>query len=320
MSRSLLYLMLAAYAANSPGACDKSAASQSAAGSSAGGSGRRLDEPRRPACAKYFTPRSMPRSCPVPARRRHGAQSRVRSGRPAATFSCPSPRRISRASTRARNTSPIRCRCRVLATGPCRTQSASRPTRPLNRACTIQLVANEGFFKQSGAQLGQDARRRVQQAVRDESLTAARQAFSDAIPCRRCAFALDPADPPPHVTRVSKSFLAALIAFSVAAGAGANPRAPGRRAPRAPSRRWIRPTQGNRLGVPAIRQAGRPGLRARRLPRRAHCVRARLRLGRPRATRAHHHRHAVRHWLHVQAVRRRQHRALGGRAQTEFRR
>ena len=57
MARAVLYLLLAATLANSPGGWDKSGASQSpAADPSAGGSGGEWKNLGATACAKYFTP------------------------------------------------------------------------------------------------------------------------------------------------------------------------------------------------------------------------------------------------------------------------
>ncbi|HEY7896324.1 MAG TPA: hypothetical protein VIC24_15590 [Gemmatimonadaceae bacterium] len=155
MSRSLLYLMLAATLANSPGACDKSAASQSAAGSSAGGSGGDWTSLGATACAKYFTPEINAALLPGPG------TPKTRSAKSCTVGTAGGNIQLSLASE---NLASFNAGAQYLpdtvplpGVGDRALQDAVGITayKAPDRVCTIELVANEGFFKQSGAQLGQ---------------------------------------------------------------------------------------------------------------------------------------------------------------------
>ncbi len=155
MTRPLLYLMLAATLANSPGACDKSAASQSAAGSSAGGSGGDWTSLGATACARYFTPEINAALLPGPGTPKTRSATSCTVGTAGGNIQL---------SLSADNLASFNAGAQYLpdtvplpGVGDRALQDAVgiKAYKAPNRVCTIELVGNEGFFKQSGAQLGQ---------------------------------------------------------------------------------------------------------------------------------------------------------------------
>jgi len=156
MARPLLYLMLAATLTNSPGACDKSASSQSAAaGSSAGGSGGAWTSLGATACAKYFTPdvNAALMTGPGTPKTRNATSCTVEAAGGSIQLSLISENVASfnAGVNFLPDTVPLP------GVGDRALQDAVGITayKAPDRVCTFVLVADEGYFKQSGAQLGQ---------------------------------------------------------------------------------------------------------------------------------------------------------------------
>jgi len=156
MIRPLLYLVLAAAIANSPGACEKSGTSQSAAaGSSAASSGGEWTSLGATACAKYFTPEINAALLPGPG------TPKTRSAKSCTVEAAGGNIQLSLASE---NMASFNAGAKFLpdtvplpGVGDRALQDAVGITayKAPDRVCTIMLVGNDGFFKQSGAQLGQ---------------------------------------------------------------------------------------------------------------------------------------------------------------------
>ena len=156
MARPLLYLVLAATLANSPGACEKSASSQSAAaGSSAGGSGGDWTSLGATACAKYFTPEVNAALLPGPGtpKTRSATSCTVdtNGGNIQLSLSSENIASFNAGATFLPDTVPLP------GVGDRALQDAVGIVayKAPDKVCTIELVGNEGFFKQSGGQLGQ---------------------------------------------------------------------------------------------------------------------------------------------------------------------
>ena len=156
MARPLLYLVLAATLANSPGACEKSAASQSAAaGSSAGGSGGDWTSLGATACAKYFTPEVNAALLTGPG------TPMTRSATSCTVEAAGGNIQLSLASE---NIASFNAGVKYLpdtvalpGVGDRALQDAVGITayKAPDRVCTILLAGDDGYFKQSGPQLGQ---------------------------------------------------------------------------------------------------------------------------------------------------------------------
>lgn len=152
----MLYLALAATLANSPGGCEKSASSQSAAaGSSAGGSGGAWTSLGATACAKYFTPEVNAALLPGPS------TSKTRSATSCTVGTTGGNIQLSLSSD---NLASFNAGAKFLpdtvplpGVGDRALQDAIGIVayKAPDRVCTIELLGNIGFFKQSGAQLGQ---------------------------------------------------------------------------------------------------------------------------------------------------------------------
>ncbi|HEX5180570.1 MAG TPA: hypothetical protein VFW04_14630 [Gemmatimonadaceae bacterium] len=156
MTRAALYLMLAATLANSPGTCEKSASSQSAAADpSAGGSGGDWTRLGAGACAKYFTPEVNAALLPGPGtpKTRNATSCTVEAADGSIQLSLSS-------DNIASFNAGVKFLPDTLAlpgVGDRALQYTGGITayKAPNRVCTFLLVANEGYFKQSGARLGQ---------------------------------------------------------------------------------------------------------------------------------------------------------------------
>ena len=156
MARALLYLVLAATLANSPGACEKSGSSRSAAADpSAGGSGGAWTSLGATACAKYFTREVNAALLPGPG------TTKTRS---ATSCTVETPGGNIQLSLSSENVVSFNAGAKFLpdtvalpGVGDRALQYADGIVawKAPDRACTILLVGNDGFFKQSGAQLGQ---------------------------------------------------------------------------------------------------------------------------------------------------------------------
>jgi len=154
MARPLFYLMLAAMLANSPGACGESASSQSAAASSSvGGSAGDWTSLGARACAKYFTPDVNAALLPGPG---------TPKTRSAKSCTVETPGGNIQLSLNSENLASFNAGAAYLpdtvplpGVGDRALQYAVGITayKAPNRVCTILLVGNDGFFKQSGAQL-----------------------------------------------------------------------------------------------------------------------------------------------------------------------
>jgi hypothetical protein len=156
MVRALFYFMLAATLANSPGTCDKSESSQSAAvDSSAGGSGGDWTSLGATACAKYFTPELNAALLPGPGtpKTRNAKSCTVEAAGGNIQLSLSSE---SLASFNA-GAKYLPDTVALPGVGDRALQDAVGIVayKAPDRVCTILLVGNDGFFKQSGAQLGQ---------------------------------------------------------------------------------------------------------------------------------------------------------------------
>ena len=154
MARPLFYLMLAATLATSPGICGKSESSQSAVvGSGAEGSGGDWTSLGATACAKYFTPEVNAALLPVPGtpKTRNATSCIVEAGEGRIQLSLNSENleSFNAGATYLPDTVP------VPGVGDRALQYTVGITayKAPNRVCTFLLVANEGYFKQSGAQL-----------------------------------------------------------------------------------------------------------------------------------------------------------------------
>lgn len=156
MTRALFYLMLAATLANSPGACDKSGSSQAAAADpSAGGSGGEWKNLGATACAKYFTPEVNAALLPGPGTpKTHNATS----------CTVETPGGNIQLSLNSETVASFNAGAQYLpdtvalpGVGDRALQYTLGITayKAPDRVCTFLLVGNDGFFKQSGAQLGQ---------------------------------------------------------------------------------------------------------------------------------------------------------------------
>ncbi|HEX6807637.1 MAG TPA: hypothetical protein VF118_06590 [Gemmatimonadaceae bacterium] len=155
MVRPLFYLMLAATLANSPGACENSGSSQLAAGDpSAGASGGDWTSLGATACAKYFSPEILAALLPGPgAPKTRSATSctvEVNGGNIQLSLSSENVASFNAGAKFLPDTVPLP------GVGDRALQDAVGITayKAPDRVCTIMLVGNEGFFKQSGAQLG----------------------------------------------------------------------------------------------------------------------------------------------------------------------
>jgi len=155
MARAVLYLLLAATLANSPGGWDKSGASQSpAADPSAGGSGGEWKNLGATACAKYFTPEVNAALLPGPG---------TPKTRNATSCTVETPGGSIQLSLASEKVASFNAGAQFLpdtvalpGVGDRALQYADgiAAWKAPDRVCTILLVGNDGFFKQSGAQLG----------------------------------------------------------------------------------------------------------------------------------------------------------------------
>jgi hypothetical protein len=155
MARPLFYLMLAAMLTNSPGPFGNVDSSQSAAPrSSAAGSGVPWTSLGATACAKYFTPEVTAALLPGPG------TPKTRSAKSCTVDATGGNIQLSLASE---NLASFNAGAKFLPDTVPLPGVGDRALRDAvgivaykapDRVCTIQLVGNEGFFKQSGAQLG----------------------------------------------------------------------------------------------------------------------------------------------------------------------
>ncbi|HKT07873.1 MAG TPA: hypothetical protein VJR24_08260 [Gemmatimonadaceae bacterium] len=155
MSRAVFYLMLAATLANSPGTCEKSDSTQSAAAEpSAGGSGGEWKNLGATACAKYFTPKVNAALMTNPG---------VPKTRNATSCTVEAAGGNIQLSLSAENITSFNAGVQFLpdtvalpGVGDRAVQYTDGITayKAPNRVCTFLLVGNDGYFKQSGAQLG----------------------------------------------------------------------------------------------------------------------------------------------------------------------
>lgn len=156
MIRALFYLMLAATLANSPGVRSKSALSQSAAAApSVAGSGGSWTSLGATACAKYFTPEVNAALLPGPGTTKTRSATSCTVGTPGGSIQL---------SLSAENVASFNAGASFLPDTVPLSHVGDRALqyaggiaawKAPDRACSIQLVGNDGFFKQSGPQLGQ---------------------------------------------------------------------------------------------------------------------------------------------------------------------
>lgn len=156
MARAVLYLMLAATLANSPGTCEKSASSQSAAAEpSAGGSGGDWTGLGAGACAKYFTPEVNAALLPGPGtpKTRNATSCTVEAAGGSIQLSLSSDNIASFNS--GVKFLPDTVALPGVGDRALQYTGGIKAYKAPNRVCTFLLVADDGYFKQSGAQLGQ---------------------------------------------------------------------------------------------------------------------------------------------------------------------
>jgi hypothetical protein len=156
MTRPLFYLVIAVTLANSPGACRDSGSSQSAAsGSSAGESAGDWTSLGATACATYFTPEVNAALLPGPG------TPKTRSAKSCTVEAVGGNIQLSLSSE---NIASFNAGATYLPDTVALPGVGDRALQDAvgivafkapNRVCTIMLVGNEGFFKQSGPQLGQ---------------------------------------------------------------------------------------------------------------------------------------------------------------------
>lgn len=155
MVRPLFYLMLAATLVHPPGACEKSGSSQSASAGSAGGSGSAWTSLGATACAKYFTPDVNASLLPGPG---------MPKTRNATSCTVETPGGNIQLSLHSENLASFNAGAGFLPDTVALAGVGDRALRYTlgitafkapNRVCTFLLVGNDGFFKQSGAQLSQ---------------------------------------------------------------------------------------------------------------------------------------------------------------------
>ena len=155
MARPLFYLVLAAMLGNAAAARPKSAARQSAAALSSGGNADAdWTSLGATACAKYFTPNILAALLPGPGtpktRSAKSCTVEANGGNIQLSLASESIASFNAGVKFLPDTMPLR------GVGDRAVQDAVGITaykRP-NRVCTINLVGNGGFFKQSGPQLG----------------------------------------------------------------------------------------------------------------------------------------------------------------------
>jgi hypothetical protein len=155
MGRAVLYVMLAATLANSPGSCEKSASSQLAdAGTSAGESGGAWTSLGATACAKYFTPEVNAAILPGPGtpktRSATSCTVEVTGGNIQLSLSSENLASFNAGASFLPDTVPLP----GVGDRALRDAVGIAAYKAPDRVCTIEAVGNEGFFKQSGAQLG----------------------------------------------------------------------------------------------------------------------------------------------------------------------
>ncbi|HKV51053.1 MAG TPA: hypothetical protein VJO52_07635 [Gemmatimonadaceae bacterium] len=156
MTRVALYLMLAATLANSPGGCDKSGSNESAAAEpGAGGSGGDWTSLGATACAKYFTPEvnAALMTGPGVPKTRNATSCTVEAAGGSIQLSLTSD---NIASFNAGVTFlPDTVALPGVGDRALQYTGGIKAYKAPNRVCTFLLVADEGYFKQSGVQLGQ---------------------------------------------------------------------------------------------------------------------------------------------------------------------
>jgi len=155
MARAVFYLLLAATLANSPGAVDKSDSSQSAAADpSAGGSGSEWKNLGATACAKYFTPAVNAALLPGPGtpKTRNATSCTVETPGGSIQLSLASEKVAS--FNAGAHFLPDTVALPGVGDRALQYAGGIAAWKAPDRACTILLVGNDGFFKQSGAQLG----------------------------------------------------------------------------------------------------------------------------------------------------------------------
>jgi len=155
MARPLFYLMLAATLTNSPGPAKKSDSSQSAvAASSAGGSSDPWTSLGATACAKYFSPELTAALLPGPS------TPKTRSTKSCTVDAKGGNIQLSLVSEKLASFNagvkflPDTVPLPGVGDRALRDAVGITAYKAPDRVCTIMLVGNEGFFKQSGAQLG----------------------------------------------------------------------------------------------------------------------------------------------------------------------
>ena len=156
MARAAFYLMLGATLANAPGSCDKSGSSESAAAApSAGGSGGEWKNLGAGACAKYFTPEVNATLLPGPGTPKTRNATSCTVDTPGGSIQLSLASESVAGFNAGANFLPDTVALPGVGDRALQDAVGIVAWKAPDRACTIMLVGNDGFFKQSGAQLGQ---------------------------------------------------------------------------------------------------------------------------------------------------------------------